>query len=83
MALDDMYFPHCTNLEILFNNRLKGDTLIQDSTLLHVFCPYVLQRAEDPHIKQLEFVSHFWGEAVKNDRGTGSIAELLHFGGFM
>ena len=81
MALDDMYFLSLPmDLEILFNNRLVGDPLIQGSTLLCIFCPCILQRSEDPHVKQLEFVSCFQGEAVNNDRGTGSVAEPLHFG---
>ena len=52
-------------------------------TLLCVFHPCVFPGAEDPDVKQLEFVSGFWGEAVENDRRAGSIAELLHFRGFM
>jgi len=42
-----------------------------------------LQGAKDPDVEWLEFVSGFWGEAVENDRRAGSIAELLHFRGFM
>src|SRR6266481_6800344 len=71
------------DLEVLFNDGLAGDTPILGSTLLRVFCPCILQGSEDPHVKQLEFVSRFRGETVKNDRGTGSVAKLLHFGGFM
>ncbi len=48
-----------------------------------MFCPCILQGSKDPHVKQLEFVSRFRGETVKNDRGTGSVAKLLHFRGFM
>ena len=45
--------------------------------------PMHLQGSEDLHVKQLEFVTHFGGQAVKNDKGAGGIAELLHFGSFM
>ena len=39
--------------------------------------------SEDPHVQQLELVSRFGGQAVKNDRRAGGVAEPLHFGGFM
>ena len=66
------------NLEVLFNDCLRVEPLIWGSTLLPVFCPWILQRSEDPSVKQLEFMSCFRGEAVKNDRGAHAIAELLH-----
>ena len=45
--------------------------------------PMCLQGSKDPHIEWLEFVSHFGGQAVKNDRGAGGVAEPLHFSSFM
>ena len=39
-----------------------------------MFHPCVLQGSEDFHIEWLEFVSHFKGEAVMNDRGAGGVA---------
>ena len=48
-----------------------------------MFRPFVLQGSKDPHIQQLELVSRFGGQAVKNDRRAGSVAEPLHFGGFV
>src|SRR6266481_6075767 len=71
------------NLEVLFDDHLTVDHPVLGSTLLCVFGPSILQGSEDPHIEQLEFVGHFRGEAVKDNRGAGSIAELLHFRGFM
>ena len=53
------------------------------SICLHVFHPFVLQGSEDPHVKWLEFVSHFGRQAVKNDRGAGGVAEPLHFSSFV
>src|SRR6266481_4299185 len=72
-----------TNLEVLFDNCLAADHPFLGSTFLRVFCPCIFQGSEDPHIKWLEFVSRFRGKAIKNDRGTGSVAKLLHFGGFV
>ena len=60
-----------------------GDHPVMGSTLLCMFGPSILQGSSDPHVKRLEFVGHFRGEAVKDDRGAGSIAESLHFRGFM
>ena len=48
-----------------------------------MFHPFVLQGSEDPHVQQLELVSRFGRQAVKNDWRAGGIAELLHFGGFV
>src|SRR6266481_3978021 len=71
------------NLEVLFDDHLAVDHPVLGSTLLCVFGPSILQGSEDPHIEWLEFVGHFRGEAVKDNGGAGSVAELLHFRGFM
>src|SRR6266481_3424106 len=71
------------NLEVLFDDCLAVDRPVLGSTLLCVFGPSILQGSKDPHIEWLEFVGCFRGEAVKDDGGAGSVAESLHFRGFM
>ena len=71
------------NFHIFSNDRVNGDAVILGHTCLHVFHPFVLQGSEDPHVQWLELVSHFGGQAVKNDRRAGSVAEPLHFSSFM